>query len=419
MGNSIFRKAALEKLSTPEKLDQLIKIVSLQSWVVLMAIGLIIGTSVVWSISSRIKTKLNAAGVLMGGEVNNVVSTASGQLMSLEVALGDTVEKGQVIAIIEQPTLWQRIEESQASLSEKQFELAQLMAFGSEGSRLQAEFIQQKFNSLQQQIEAQERSLQYQKQQLGVEQGLLEQGLITRAQMVATEQGIENTQNQIEVLRAQVAQTNSQQLDLNYDLEKRVTLVQQRISQEQRRLDQLMEQYALTTQIRSLHRGSVVEVLSSAGMVVNQGTSLIKLKNDENPEDQVRGILYVSAQDGKKIKEGMEALVVPATVLPQEFGYMKAKVTYISEFPVSRQGMMVSMDNDQMVQSLLALGAPFEVYVDFVKDTSAFSGYKWTSAEGPDLSIHAGTFCSGKITVKEEPPITMIIPALKQLFDLY
>ncbi|MEL6626955.1 MAG: NHLP bacteriocin system secretion protein, partial [Bacteroidota bacterium] len=79
MARQIFSKAALEKLSTPEKLDQLIKIVSVKSWLVLATIGLFLGTAIFWSISGRIKTKLSATGVLLGGEVYNIVSNTNGQ----------------------------------------------------------------------------------------------------------------------------------------------------------------------------------------------------------------------------------------------------------------------------------------------------------------------------------------------------
>ncbi|MEO0581445.1 MAG: NHLP bacteriocin system secretion protein [Bacteroidota bacterium] len=419
MARQIFRKAALEKLSTPEKLDQLIKIISLKSWLVLFTIALALFTALGWSFTGRIKTKLQATGVLLGGEVYNIVSNTNGQLINLKVGIGDTIKQGDVIAEVEQPELLQRISASKATLEEKNFELKQLLSFGTEGSRLQDAFIDQKQISLEQQIRANEKNLSFQKQQLEVEKGLQEKGLITRTQVVRTEQQIEEIQSSIESLKAQIVQTSSQQLDVDFDLKQKVTLTRQRIAQEERTLSQLENQYALNTNVRSLYSGEVVEVLSNPGIVVNKGTSLVKLKSYQTSDDGVKGILYVSSQDGKKIKVGMEALVVPATVQPQEFGFMKAKVTYVSEFPVTQEGMMVSMNNDQIVESLLEMGAPFEVFVDFEKDPVAYSGYKWTSAQGPELTINSGTTCAGKITVKEEAPIALVVPALKNLFDLY
>lgn len=419
MAHRMFRKSALEKLSTPEKLDQLIKIIGLKSWLVLFTIALVLITAIGWSITGRIKTKLNATGVLLGGEVYNVVSTTNGQLIDLKVAIGDTINEGDIIAEVEQPELLQQIAEAKASLLERNFELKQLLNFGSEGSKLQGAFIEQQQLSLEQQINTNKKNLNFQQQQLKIEKELLAKGLITRTQIVSTEQEIENIQNQIESLKAQLAQTSSQQLNVDFDLKQKITLLNQRISQEERSLEQLEEKYVLNTNVKSLYSGLVVEVLSKTGIIVNQGTPLFKLKSEEISDESIRGILYVSSKDGKKIKVGMDAFVVPATVQPQEFGYMKAKVTYVSEFPVTEQGMMVSMNNDQIVRNLLGLGAPFEVYVDFEKDPNAYSGYSWTSAQGPELTINAGTSCAGKITIKEEAPIALVIPALKNMFDLY
>ena len=115
----------------------------------------------------------------------------------------------------------------------------------------------------------------------------------------------------------------------------------------------------------------------------------------------------------------MEALVAPSTVQPQDYGFMKAKVTYVSDLPITKQWMKTSVKNDQLVQSLIGMGAPFEVHVEFEKDPSSYSGFSWTSAQGPKVLINEGTSCVGKVTVKSEPPIAIVIPALKKFFDLY
>lgn len=81
--------------------------------------------------------------------------------------------------------------------------------------------------------------------------------------------------------------------------------------------------------------------------------------------------------------------------------------------------MLTSVKNDQLAKQLLVGGPLFEVYVDFEKDPASYSGYKWTSAKGPDLFLKEGTSCLGKITVKREPPVALVVPAFKKFFDLY
>ena len=419
MPASFFRKSALEKLSTPEKLDQLIQVTGPRAWIALATISLLLATGILWAFWGNVKTKLNVVGVLLGGEVHEVVSTSQGQLVNLGISIGEYVNKGDIVAVIEQPQLEQQVSEAKALLAERKFELQQLQSFGSMDSRLQNDFIQKQRQSLNQQIKTQERAFQFLATQLETEEGLLEKGLITNSQLMNTEQQLQGAKNQIESLKAQIAQTYSQKHSLDFDSEQRQQVIEQRIAQASRNLEQLEERLDIQSNIRSPHNGEVVEVLTDAGIRVGQGTPLFKLKNFEGSNGQLHGVLYIPSQDGKKIKVGMEALVAPSTVQPQEYGFMKGKVTYVSDFPITQKGMMTSVKNDQIVQGLLGMGAPFEVHVEFEEDPNSFSGFKWTSAAGPEIAINEGTSCMGKVTVRSEPPATIVIPALKKFFDLY
>jgi len=417
-----FRKSALEKLSTPEKLDQLIKVTSPKAWIVLLTVAIILGTGIAWSFFGEIKTKLNVVGVLLGGEIYEVVATSNGQLIDLNVNIGDVIEEGEIVATIEQPELLLQIGEVKASLVERNFDLQQLLSFGNKDSQIQGELIKQKRSAIELQVLSENKNLTFLKNQLKTEQELLKQGLITNAQVVNTEQQIDISKNSIEQLKSQLFQTSSQKLNLGFELEQKININRQRIAETERRLNQLLERYDLQTNVRSSYAGEVVELLTEAGVVVGQGTTLFKLKTQNQVAGQsenLRGVLYISSKDGKKIEEGMEALIVPSTVQPQEFGFMKGKVTYVSDFPVTQKGMMMTVKNDQLVQGLLSMGALFEIYVEFEKDSVAYSGFEWTSAQGPNILINEGTSCMGKITVKSEPPATIVVPAFKKFFDLY
>lgn len=420
MAAGFFRKAALEKLSTPEKLDQLIKVTSPKGWIALLTIAIALSTAIAWSFFGSVKTKLNVVGVLLGGEIHEVVATSQGQLISLNVNIGDKINEGDVIASIEQPELFQQIEEVKASLKEREFDLKQLLSYGNQDTRLQGQLVQQQRSSIDLQTQTANKNLEFLSNQLATEKDLLRQGLITNSQVVNTQQQIEGAKNSIESLKSQMVQTSSQKLNIGFDLQQKININNQRIAENERRLKHLQERYDIQTNIRSSYGGEVLEVLTDAGVIVGQGTPLFKLKNQNQiAGDKLRGVLYIPSQDGKKIKEGMEALVVPSTVQPQEYGFMKGKITYVSDFPITQKGMMMTVKNDQLVQGLLSRGALFEVYVEFEKDEEAFSGFKWTSAQGPHIAINEGTSCMGKITVKSEPPATMVVPALKKFFDLY
>jgi NHLM bacteriocin system secretion protein len=420
MSAPFFRKSALEKLSTPEKLDQLIKVTGTKAWIALTTIAVAILTALIWSFIGTVKTKLDVVGVVLGGDVHEVVATAPGQLVELKVGIGKKVRKGDVIATIKQPELFQQIEEAKVVLSDRKFEMEKLMSYGNQGTQLQSEIISQSRVSINGEIESEKKKIIFLNNQLEAENILLEKSLITKSQVATTKQQIEAAKNTIERLKGQIVEISNQQNNLGFDIQQKVTLQKQRIGEAERNLQFLNEKYDTQRNIKSPYDGEVVEVLTDAGIVVSIGSPLFKLKNTINTaQSQLKGILYIPSKDGKKIKKGMEALIVPSTVQPEEYGFIKGKVTYVSDFPITQQGMLTSVKNDQLTKQLLVGGPLFEVYVDFEKDPLSYSGFKWTSAKGPDIFLKEGTSCLGKITIKREPPVTLVVPAFKKFFDLY
>lgn len=63
--DSIFRKEAIERLSSPEQLDQLMRIVSPRSWLPLAALGGLLACGLVWSFVGRIPVTTTGRGVLV------------------------------------------------------------------------------------------------------------------------------------------------------------------------------------------------------------------------------------------------------------------------------------------------------------------------------------------------------------------
>lgn len=63
--NSIFRKEALERLSSPEQLDQLMKIVTPRSLLPLLALGGLLGCGLVWSVVGKIPVTTTGEGALV------------------------------------------------------------------------------------------------------------------------------------------------------------------------------------------------------------------------------------------------------------------------------------------------------------------------------------------------------------------
>ena len=107
MQRQIFRQVALERLSSPEQLDQLIPITSSRGWLALAGLIAIIIAALVWSFVARLPTQVAGQGLLRGGLAEAGASVLrredAGQpleaVIYLPIAVGKTVQPGMVALI--------------------------------------------------------------------------------------------------------------------------------------------------------------------------------------------------------------------------------------------------------------------------------------------------------------------------------
>ncbi|MEB3210907.1 MAG: hypothetical protein VKL39_06110 [Leptolyngbyaceae bacterium] len=95
--NSLFRKESLERLSSPEQLDQLMQIVTPKSWLPLGALGVLIFAGLVWSVVGRIPITVTGEGLLVQSD------DGSGELIGVTYfakADGDRIQPGMDILLL-------------------------------------------------------------------------------------------------------------------------------------------------------------------------------------------------------------------------------------------------------------------------------------------------------------------------------
>jgi multidrug efflux pump subunit AcrA (membrane-fusion protein) len=100
MENKLFRKVALDRLSSPEQLDEMLKITSPKGWLALAALGGMIIALVVWGILGSIPLTVTGRGIMTrSGALTPVVAPAAG-VISYVVEIGQMVGKDEPIAVI-------------------------------------------------------------------------------------------------------------------------------------------------------------------------------------------------------------------------------------------------------------------------------------------------------------------------------
>jgi multidrug efflux pump subunit AcrA (membrane-fusion protein) len=97
----MFRKVALERLSSPEQLDQLMQVTTPRGWLAMLGLGALLLAAIVWGVFGSVPTTVDGQGILIRGAGIQTVDVAkAGQVTKVLVAAGDAVEVGQPVAKI-------------------------------------------------------------------------------------------------------------------------------------------------------------------------------------------------------------------------------------------------------------------------------------------------------------------------------
>lgn len=102
MNESIFRKKSLDRISSPEEIDDYMKVTSPSMWLVMVAIVLLLGAAIIWSITGRIETTLDTVAQSENGQI--MVEIPAEQMNQLTVGSEIRAESrtGEVTEITEQ-----------------------------------------------------------------------------------------------------------------------------------------------------------------------------------------------------------------------------------------------------------------------------------------------------------------------------
>lgn len=371
----LLRKAALEKMSSPEQLDTAMRVTSPMSWVALGAIGSLILAAVVFSIVGWIPVKVHATGILLrGAQVQTVQVTEAGVIEAILVTEGEVVEEGQEVARL-------RLQEVEAEMEATGQRIAaledQAAARGAETSILESGY---------------RRQLHDLRVRRGDVQRLVERGLKTRNDVAAIDAQISGVQAQLVQAELGESQRANQ------------------IGEERRKLAQLAARLADGASVRSRSRGEVTAVLKASGQVIRPGERLLNL---EDPDAPLHALLFVPFAEGKKVVPTMEVRISPSTVRPDEHGFMLGTIGEVSAQPVTPEEVRSTLNNDQLAQRF-AQDTPFRVLAEPQTDPLTKSRFAWTSSDGPAHEIAGNTPCTAQIIIDRRRPISYVIPALRK-----
>lgn len=406
--NPLFRKAALDKLASPERLDVLMQVTSPQGWVALWTIGGILILAIVWSILYSIPERIDGQGILIrGGSLREVRASGDGTLTKLGIKINDSVETDQLIGeLAAQMGTEEAVRAAELKLEQAQREF--MIAAAEDQATIQttnATIIGHRgqIDNIKAQLVSVEAALASKRE-------LLSKGLITAARVQADEQAVLGLRGQINTLNGTISSLASSNASVQQKIRARSTAVETARAE----LARAQTKSTAVTQLKTSIAGRVVEVKKSVGDRITNGEVIAII---EPPSATLEPIVYVSSINGKRIKQNMEAQISPTTIRREEFGFIKGEVQTVGEYAVTPEAVQSVVANSAIAKELIGSQSKLEVRVKLRLAPTA-SGFEWSTSGGPPFKIDSGERLMVSFVVDRKPPIAYVLPFLKSTFGM-
>lgn len=419
MAREIFRKDALERMASPERLDHPVRLVGASGWLVLVCLVSLIAAGLFWAAVTIAPIKVRGQGILIDAAgLLELVSEQGGLLQSIDIAPGDLVSEGQILATLSRTDLQRDFSGAQALLADQQLRYNQLFAAQQERLDRQSAADTRRIAALEGTRDTLQTRLPILRD-LAEELGpLAERGVVPQSRLLDAQIAVSNLEERISDLIEAVGNVSLEASER--DAQRAFELLEERltIDEQIRLIARLEAQLAEESVIRSTYAGRVVEVQANAGDVLPAGGALATLTQTGEGR-QLVALMFVPPEEGKRIEPGMIAEISPTTVEREVFGHIHAEVLSVSELPATPEGMRRLLQNDQLVQQLSIGGAPIEVRVLLTLDTATETGFSWSASRGPVSGVNAGTLLEGQIIIDERPIIDLVVPGASQRFTRF
>ena len=428
MGNNNhlqFREEARDALTDPDQLRAAVSIVQARSRWLLWGLIFLVLVVVLWSAWVKVPIKVSGSGVLTvkGRELSMpVMAENGGQVSAVLVQRGQSVNAGDVILRLDQPTASEALREAKTDLRAAKDKLRETMA------TLQATLVSnesartQRRESLQLSIDHLNSRLPFLRQREQEMKGMFERQLASQDELERASLERQTAEDDLSRQQADLQQTIAASAAENQALERQRASLNQAVVEAQAEADKREADLDASMSVIARQDGVVGEINALRGDWISSGQRVALItphgKLNDNNTLELSALLYVPLEKGKRLHAGMAAQLEVSSLIRGTSGKVRAVVSSVSEVAVSEETLSVRLNNDAWTEQILQDGVPFELVLNLLPDSSETSGYEWTTTPGPDIQLAPGTFVTGQIVQQRRSLLSLVLPELRVFFQI-
>lgn len=410
-----FRKTALEKVTSPDQLTDLIQIVTPKNWIFLYTIGMLLIALLIWGVFGKIPTRVSGEGIILAedGTIYDAIALANdAHVVAIKVKPGDRISKNDPIAYLDSPDLAKQVAIQENYVKELSNNYVNLTHKSQDEIDKRKKDNEKTQHNLEQDLKSQNENLAITADLIQRKQQLVKRAIISREDIASTYNTFYAIKQRIHDVNNQLIQNKISLETFTQDWDTKLRDLNLRMIDAKRELAKLNEGLTISKIVVSPISGVVTAIRVSMGDAVKAGTPIVSIADEKKGLD---ALVYLPAQDGQRVRTNSKALVSPLTIEKEEFGSIMGKVFDVSKFPSSPESIAASLHNENLVKHFTKDNATIAIRIHLNADSHTFSGYQWTTEMGPTKYLTPGMIVKAEITVREQSPISLIIPQFKRL----
>lgn len=379
------------------------------TWILFSAVTVFFAALVGWGFFGSIVDSVSGHGILLlRGGVRPVIAQSDGMLTQLNVQVGSPVSSAQTIGQIYNAQTFFNVRKLEMEYRQLVRECEMLTAGSQELTDLLVEIERERAANLAALTKKYDLSLARSKDLAARYEHLTNTRDISLVNYYEALDAMLNTEAQLFSTKLQAMVSSEQARVLTLEQRQNLISLESRRLQKEFEVELARKLFRDAFWITAGFDGSILELLKAEGDFVRQGERIALVASDLSKGLYLAG--FISAESGKKVESGMSAYFAPASVKPDEYGYIQGVVREVSRSPVTAESVLAELNNSSLTQTLAGGGAMIRVTVELIPDPGTVSGLKWTSRAGAPVKLSNGALGTLIINTEYRAPASYLIP---------
>lgn len=412
----LFRREALDSLSSVNQLDTMLKVTSPLGWLALSTTLAILGGCLAWGIFGTYRVTVSGPGLLVreNGAFVNVHAPKSGWLQSFQNR-GDDVEVGEVVARVSSPEGAEHLADAHARVEQLRQQRADLIARFEERFANEQRVAERRREAIEEIIELGQARVRQLQEMYQARETLQSRGLVTNDRILEVRERLIAARESISQARADLPNIDAHLLALRSQHAQELEAHDRQLRDSEGQRSQIDLAETLATTISSPVAGTVVLNEANGLALVSAGQRLLVI---ETGDKRLEALLYAPPDSGKQIRPGMEVLMSPSVAKQEEYGSLVGRVISVDPVPETETALAERLGNRDLVREFMRAGAPIQIEIRLDPGPSGPASYRWTSQRGQEIELTSGTLVAGQVTIRTGRPIELVIPAIRRWLGL-